>query len=284
MDKSNLKIGIIGGSGIYSMDSISIIEQIDKDTPFGKPSGPVIKAQLKDAELYFIARHGSGHTLLPHEINYRANIYALKSMGIKYIISITAVGSLQEQYPPGTFVLPGQYIDWTKGKRERTFFGNGIVAHVSTANPIESQLQKIIFDFCRENSFTCHRGGTYICIEGPQFSSKAESNLYRSMGADIIGMTNLPEAYLAKEAGIAYASLAMVTDYDCWRDKDACVEDILKVMKETAKKAQHIIKGSILKIIENPFNYPKENHLGLMTPIENLNPTQKEIATVIFDL
>ena len=283
MKKSTFKIGIIGGSGVYAMDSVDIMREVDEDTPFGRTSTPVALARIGNAEVCFIARHGKGHTLLPHEINYRANIYALKRLGVKYVISVTAVGSLREEYSPGHFVLPGQYIDWTKGKRERTFFGNGIVAHVSTADPINPTLREIIFDFCEEKSVPCHRGGAYICIEGPQFSSKAESHFYRSIGADIIGMTNIPEAYLAKEAGLAYACLAMVTDYDCWRDKSACVEDILKIMKETATKAQSVIKGSVEKIAKNPFVFPKENRLGLMTPMESLNQKQKEIVDILFD-
>ena len=268
---------------MYAMDSVSIIEEVDEETPFGRPSAPVVKAKIDDVELCFIARHGKGHTLLPHEINYRANIYALKRLGVQYVISVTAVGSLREEYSPGSFVLPDQYIDWTKGKRKRTFFGDGIVAHVSTADPVNPLMQKIIFDFCQEISLPCHRGGTYICIEGPQFSSKAESHFYRSIGADIIGMTNIPEAYLAKEAGLAYAPLAMVTDYDCWRDKSACVEDILKIMKDTAAKAQLIIKGSVEKIAKNPFDFPKENRQGLMTPLKNLNQKQKEIVDTLLD-
>ena len=274
-----MKIGIIGGSGIYKMDAISTAEEFRMDTPFGKPSAPILKATLDNTELFFIPRHGKEHSLLPHEINYRANIYALKDLGVHFIISISAVGSLKEEYPPGSFVLPDQFIDWTRGRRERTFFGNGIIAHVSNANPVDEYLQKKIFESARENNLPCHKGGIYLCIEGPQFSSKAESHLFRSLGGDVIGMTNIPEAYLAKEANISYASLAMVTDYDCWKDKPACVEDILGIMKGSALKAQLILRQSFPKIKEKPSH--KDNYAALMTPMEKLSSHQKEIVSTL---
>ena len=274
-------IGIIGGSGLYRMESIQVIEELDIETPFGRPSAPVVRARWEDVGFYFIPRHGREHTYLPHEVNYRANIYALKQLGAKYTFSVSAVGSLKEECPPGSFVLPDQFLDWGKGKRARTFFGEGIVAHVPLADPVNLRMQEVLFTACKENDFPCHKGGAYLCIEGPQLSTKAESRFYRSIGATVIGMTNVPEAYLAKEAGMAYATLAMVTDYDCWRGESSSVGDILKVMKGNTQKSEIVLKKAIKDIGHNPFEYPRENQSSLLTPLESLQGRQREIVQTL---
>lgn len=278
----NKAIGIIGGSGVYNIEGIEIIKEHSVITPFGKPSDMVIEAEIEGVPFFFIPRHGRNHHILPHEVNYCANIYALKSFGVEYLISVSAVGSLKEECPPTTMVLPDQFIDWTKGGRRRTFFGEGIVAHVSTALPVELSLQKILVESCVDVGADHHVGGSYLCIEGPQFSSKAESHIYRGFGATVIGMTNVPEAYLAKEAGIAYATLAMVTDYDCWRDEDHCsVDEIMKVMKTNNQTAQNILKSALKKLDGNKFDFVKENKFAVMTPESSMNSEQIEICKVL---
>lgn len=281
MSEDKTFIGIIGGSGVYNIDGISIIKEHAVETPFGPTSDKIIEATLEGVTFLFIPRHGKSHTILPHEVNYRANIFALKELGVEYIISISAVGSLKEELPPTTFVLPDQFIDWTKGQRERTFFGNGIVAHVSTAVPIESGLQSILEKSCKEADLKFQKGGSYICIEGPQFSSKAESEIYRGFGASVIGMTNVPEAYLAKEAGISYATLAMVTDYDCWKEDHCSVDEIMKVMKTNNINAQKVLKIGLPLLKEHPPKFVKENKIGIMTPIEKMTNKQKSIVEVL---
>ncbi|MCR9203879.1 MAG: S-methyl-5'-thioadenosine phosphorylase [Halobacteriovoraceae bacterium] len=275
------KIGIIGGSGVYNIEGIEMIEELDITTPFGKPSNPVIHAKLADTELYFIPRHGKGHVLLPSEVNYRANIFALKSVGVEYIISISAVGSLKEELPPTTFVLVDQFIDWTKGKRERTFFEDGIIGHVSCADPIDLNLQKILESSCKETGVSHSVGGSYICIEGPQFSSRAESNLYRSFGASVIGMTNVPESYLAKEAGIAYATVAMVTDYDCWKDEHCTVDEIMKVMETNNVNVQKLLMVALPMLRDKKFEIDKQNQLGVLTPESLWSEEQKKVLEVL---
>jgi len=274
-------IGIIGGSGIYELDGINTVKEHEVDTPFGKPSDSIIEAEVEGVTAFFLPRHGRGHKLLPSEVNYRANIYALKKLGVEYIVSVSAVGSLKEELPPRTFVTPDNFIDWTKGKRERTFFGNGIVAHVSAAYPVDEKLRKILIDSCKECDVKSSDGGSYICIEGPQFSSRAESEIYRSFGASVIGMTNVPESYLAKEAGMAYATIAMVTDYDCWKEEHCSVDEIMKVMKDNNANANKVVKLVLKKLNENQFEFPKENRVGILTPMENLNEQQKEIVEVL---
>ncbi|OIQ18445.1 MAG: methylthioadenosine phosphorylase [Bacteriovorax sp. MedPE-SWde] len=263
------KLGIIGGSGVYSLENIKIVAEHIVDTPFGKPSDAVIQAEINGAEVYFMPRHGRGHSILPSEVNYRANIFALKTFDVDVIVSVSAVGSLKEEHAPTHFVLPDQFIDWTKGGRQRTFFGDGIVAHVSTAYPINKTLQERIHENCSKLDIKAHKGGSYICIEGPQFSSRAESELYRSFGADIIGMTNVPESYLAKEAGMAYATIAMVTDYDCWKEEHVEVESVMAVMKTNNETIQKLMMTLVPDLVKNPIEFRKENAVGVMTP-ENL--------------
>lgn len=277
----NSKIGVIGGSGIYKLDGIEVVKEHKISTPYGAPSSDIIEAKINGTPFYFIPRHGKGHTFTPSEVNYRANIFALKSLGVEYIISVSAVGSLKEEYPPTTFVLVDQFIDWTKGQRERTFFNNGFVAHVSVAEPVEKKLQTMLVEACKEVGVKHGAGGSYICIEGPQFSSKAESNIYRSFGASVIGMTNVPEAYLAKEAGIAYATIAMVTDYDCWKEEHCTLEEIMKVMKTNNLNAQKVLLKVIPELHKNPFTFNKENTFAVLTKPEHMSAEQKHVLEVL---
>lgn len=274
-------IGIIGGSGLYKIDGVEVLEIMNVNTPFGRPSSPIFKCSIDGKLCYFLARHGTNHSLLPHEVNYRANIYALKSVGVEYLVSVSAVGSLREDLPPRHFFLPDQFIDWTKGQRKRSFFGDEIIAHVSVANPVDMQLRNLIDEKCAELNIPYKKDGSYICIEGPQFSSKAESNIYRSFGASVIGMTNVPESYLAKEAGLAYATVAMVTDFDCWKDEHCTVDEIMKVMADNNVNATKLIKSIVPHIANNKFDVVKENRIGLMTPIEKLRDDQKSWVSVL---
>ncbi len=277
----SLKTGIIGGSGIYQMEGVEIIKEHQVETPFGAPSDVIIEARVGEEHFFFLPRHGKGHKLLPHEINYRANIYALKACGVHYLLSVSAVGSLREDLPPTMFFLPDQFIDWTKGKRDRTFFGDGIIAHVSTAAPVDLNLKKILAESCRKVEAAFKENGAYICIEGPQFSSQAESQIYRSFNADVIGMTNVPEAYLAKEAGMAYATLAMVTDYDCWKDDHCTVEEIMKVMGKNNILAQKLLLDFIPRLGQNKFEINPENKIGVMTPRESLSKDKQDLLDVL---
>jgi 5'-methylthioadenosine phosphorylase len=278
---ANSKVAVIGGSGIYKLDAIKIKNQIKVHTPFGDPSAEVMEAEVEGCPFYFLPRHGHGHKFTPSEVNYRANIFALKKLGVDTIISISAVGSLKEEYAPKHFVLVDQFIDWTKGQRKRTFFDDGMVGHVSAANPVEPALQKRLFDACQKAGITSHSGGSYICIEGPQFSTKAESNIYRSFGAGVIGMTNVPEAFLAKEAGMAYATVAMVTDYDCWKEEHCTVQEIMEVMKSNYVSAQKFVLQAIPDLVKNPIQFTPENKYAVMTDKALLKSTHNEILEVV---
>lgn len=252
------KIGIIGGSGLYKMDALKDVEEVLITTPFGSPSDALIVGTLAGNSVAFIARHGRNHTLLPSEVPYRANIHAMKQLGVEYLISASAVGSLKAEAKPLDMVVPDQFIDRTKN-RVSTFFGEGIVAHVAFADPVCSQLTKVLTEAISSLNLTdvnLHRSGTYVCMEGPTFSTKAESHLYRSWGATVIGMTNLPEAKLAREAEIAYATLALVTDYDCWHpDHDSVtVEMVIANLQRNAANAQKVIQETVKRISENPPN------------------------------
>jgi 5'-methylthioadenosine phosphorylase len=240
-----------------------------------------MECEVDGASFYFLPRHGIGHHYTPSEVNYRANIYALKKLGVDTIISISAVGSLQEQYAPRHFVMVDQFIDWTKGLRKRSFFDDGMVGHVSAAVPVDISLSKRLYDACQKAGVTSHLGGTYICIEGPQFSTKAESNIYRGFGAGVIGMTNVPEAFLAKEAGMAYATVAMVTDYDCWKEEHCTVQEIMDVMKSNYVSAQKFVKEAIPDLVKNPVKFTPENEYAVMTDTSLLKASHKEILEVI---
>lgn len=278
---ANINVAVIGGSGIYKLDAIKVKNQIKVNTPFGDPSGDIMECEVEGASFYFLPRHGIGHKFTPSEVNYRANIYALKKLGVNTVVSISAVGSLQEEYAPKHFVLVDQFIDWTKGLRKRTFFDEGIVGHVSTANPVEAGLQKRLYDACQKAGVTSHLGGTYICIEGPQFSTRAESKIYRGFGASVIGMTNVPEAFLAKEAGMAYATIAMVTDYDCWKEEHCTVQEIMDVMKSNYVSAQKFVIEAIPSLVNNPVKFIAENQYAVMTDPTLHKPSHKEILETI---
>jgi 5'-methylthioadenosine phosphorylase len=278
---SQIKIAVIGGSGVYKIEGIEVVKEHQVSTPFGNPSSEIIEARLNGVSFYFLPRHGKHHSFTPSEVNYRANIFALKELGVEYLISVSAVGSLKEEFPPTSFVIVDQFIDWTKGKRERSFFNNGIVGHVSVADPVEKELQKMIADVCTEVGVKHGFGGTYICIEGPQFSSKAESHIYRSFGASVIGMTNVPEAYLAKEAGMAYATIAMVTDYDCWKEEHCTLEEIMKVMATNNQQAHAVLKKLIPKLSANPFTFKKENTFAILSKPVKLTKDQSHMIEVL---
>ena len=242
----NVTIGIIGGSGLYDMADVTDRTDVTLTTPFGDPSGPYVLGTLRGKRVAFLARHGAGHRLLPSELNFRANIFGMKMLGVEYILSASAVGSLKEEYKPLDIVIPDQFIDRTKG-RISTFFGRGLAAHVGFAHPFCTLLSRLVSASGRASEATVHVGGTYVCMEGPQFSTLAESKLYRSWGADIIGMTNLQEAKLAREAEICYSTIALVTDYDCWHpDHDhVTVEMVIANLMQNAKTAQHIIANAV---------------------------------------
>src|SRR5919197_2338368 len=254
------KIGIIGGSGLYQMPELKEVEEVSVETPFGKPSDSFIVGTLEGVRVAFLPRHGRGHKLLPTELPFRANIYALKLLGVERILSASAVGSLQERYAPLDMVIPEQFFDRTRARaRESTFFGDGIVAHITFAHPVCADLGDVLEESCLAAEVNVHRGGTYLCMEGPAFSTKAESNVYRQWGMDVIGMTNLQEAKLAREAEICYATLALVTDYDCWHeDHDSVsVEMVIEYLNKNVRNAQLVIKESIKHIIakETPNQY-----------------------------
>jgi 5'-methylthioadenosine phosphorylase len=239
-------IGIIGGSGLYSMPGFEVQQELTIDTPWGRPSDPYVVGKLAGKEVAFLARHGRGHRISPSELNFRANIYGFKSLGIERIISLSAVGSLTEKHPPLKFVIPDQFFDRTRG-RVSTFFGEGLVAHVSFADPVCPQLSEVVSKSCVQVGVDVFRGGTYLCMEGPAFSTRAESNVYRSWGMDVIGMTNLQEAKLAREAEICYVTVAMVTDYDCWHEEhDAVtVTDILANLSQNADNACKVVAATV---------------------------------------
>lgn len=240
------EIGIIGGSGLYQMKGITDLHEVALETPFGKPSDSYMMGNLAGRKVAFLARHGRGHRIMPTEINFRANIHGMKQLGVERIISVSAVGSLKEEHAPLDFVLPDQFYDRTK-QRVSTFFGDGIVAHIAFGDPICEHMSKVVFDACRLASVNVKHGGTYVCMEGPQFSTKAESNLYRSWGMDVIGMTNLQEAKLAREAELCYVTVAMVTDYDCWHpNHDAVtVDQIVAVLLKNADNACNVVREAV---------------------------------------
>jgi 5'-methylthioadenosine phosphorylase len=243
---SKAKIGIIGGSGLYSMPGFTAAEEVKITTPFGDPSDNYIAGKLAGHDVVFLSRHGRGHRLSPSELNFRANIYGMKLLGVERILSLSAVGSLKEEHRPLDFVLPDQFFDRTRG-RISTFFGDGLVAHVSFADPICPQLSQVVEAACQTAGVNVTRGGTYLCMEGPAFSTRAESNLYRTWGMDIIGMTNLQEAKLAREAEICYVTIAMVTDYDCWHEEHASVTvtDILATLQQNASSACQVVLRAV---------------------------------------
>ena len=239
-------IGVIGGSGLYEMEGLTGVREVKLQTPFGEPSDAYITGSLGGIEMVFLPRHGRGHRFLPTEVNYRANIYGMKKLGVDRVISVSAVGSMKEEIEPGHIVIPDQFYDLTK-HRKSTFFGDGVVAHVGFADPVCHDLFGVLADAGKKAGATVHKGGTYICMEGPQFSTRAESRIYRKWGVDVIGMTNATEAKLAREAEICYATLALSTDYDCWHEteEDVTVEAVIAVLMKNVETAKKIIKEAV---------------------------------------
>ncbi len=248
---SEWTIGIIGGSGLYEMEALEEAQWIEVDTPWGAPSDALLIGRLHGVKFVFLPRHGRGHKILPTELPFRANIYAMKLLGVERILSASAVGSLQERYAPLDMVIPDQFFDRTRARaHESTFFGEGIVAHITFAHPVCDELGGVVEESCRAAGVNVHRGGTYLCMEGPAFSTKAESNVYRGWGMDVIGMTNLQEAKLAREAEICYSTLALVTDYDCWHeDHDAVsVETVVEYLNKNVRNAQNVMREAVRRL------------------------------------
>jgi 5'-methylthioadenosine phosphorylase len=255
-------IGIIGGSGLYQMEGVEKPAEQRVETPFGDPSDTIIAGHMHGRQVYFLPRHGRGHRLLPHELNHRANIYALRSLNVRWIICVTAVGSLQEKYAPRDVLLPSQFFDRTSQRAEHTFFGGGIAAHVSLAEPISTNLRHILAESARESGVRVHNGGTYVNMDGPAFSTRAESELNRRHGFDVIGMTNLPEAKLAREAEIALATLAMITDYDCWKveEEPVSAHTVFEHLVANAEIAKKILFDAIPRLPAEP-DWPEHRAL-----------------------
>ncbi|MCK5065028.1 MAG: S-methyl-5'-thioadenosine phosphorylase [Candidatus Fermentibacteraceae bacterium] len=286
----NKRIGIIGGSGVYSFEGVKIEREMTTETPFGRPSAPLIMAEYDGIPLVFLARHGEGHALSPSEVPYAANIYAMKHAGVRKIISVSAVGSLQEQYHPRHFVVPDQIFDRTKGIRRSTYFGGGLVGHIGFGDPFCRKLSGILADSAEEADAIVYRGGTLVCMEGPAFSTRAESNAYRRQGFAIIGMTALPEAKLAREAGICYSILGMVTDYDVWHEseEDVSVEAVMANVRVNTVRARRTIQNALKKM--DPEDTECSCHGGaeaiegaIMTAPENRSYLAKEHLKVILE-
>ena len=281
------KIGIIGGSGLYKMEALQDVREIEIDTPFGSPSDALIVGELSGTTVAFLARHGRNHHLIPSELPFRANIYAMKTLGVEYLISASAVGSLKEEVKPLDMVVCDQFIDRTKN-RISTFFGEGIVAHIGFGDPVCTALSSVIADAIETLNLPevdVHRTGTYLCMEGPAFSTKAESEMYRSFGATVIGMTNLPEAKLAREAEIAYANLSLVTDYDCWHPEHdhVTVEMILGNLHRNAENAQKIIQETVRRLNDNPPKSKAHRALknAILTPLDKVPTATREKLSVL---
>jgi len=282
---SNVRIGIIGGTGLYEMEGLKKTGAITVQTPFGSPSDKYIVGELDGIKVAFLPRHGIGHRISPHQLNFRANLYGFKKMGVEWIISVSAVGSMKEEIEPLHMVLPDQFFDRTR-KRIDTFFGEGIVAHVSFSHPICSNLSSILYKKIKDLGFPVHKGGTYLCIEGPQFSTKAESHIYRSWKVDVIGMTNLQEAKLAREAEICYATIALVTDYDCWKEDEdnLSIEMIIDNLNKNTEKVKKVIREAIPEIITMERNCPCSNALKNAIIIQKdmiPNKIKKDLAIII---
>ena len=277
-----VRIGVIGGSGLYEMEGLEDIREETVETPFGAPSAPFLIGRMGDAELVFLPRHGRGHVFNPSEVPYRANIFGMKKLGASWIISVSAVGSLQEEVVPGHVVVIDQFIDRTKG-RAATFFEKGMVAHIAFGDPVCGALRSVLLESANEVGATVHDGGTYVCMEGPAFSTRAESELYRSWGARVIGMTNLPEAKLAREAQISYATLAMSTDYDCWHSghDDVTAMDVVAVINRNVATAKAIIQSAVPRIVAHEGPAPMSNSLEHAVLCQPQNPDAQAILDVL---
>lgn len=279
-------LGIIGGSGLYAMEGLSGVEELRVQTPFGEPSDAIVKGTLGDTTLLFLPRHGRGHRIAPHKINYRANVFAMKVAGAEQLLSVSAVGSLQENIHPGEMVVVDQFIDRTRERASTFFDEHGLVAHVSMADPVDAALAAAVADAVERVGAKVHRGGTYVCMEGPQFSTRAESELYRSWGASVIGMTNLPEAKLAREAELPYASMAMATDYDCWHvsEEAVTVEAVIAVMQANIAHARRVITelvGHLPDPAQSPAAGALASGLGITDPTTVTADVRRQLAPLI---
>ncbi len=278
-------LALIGGTGIYQIEGLKIIDKVELETPFGKPSSAVVKATYKNKELLFLPRHGEQHQLLPHEINYRANIYALKELGAKQVLGFSATGSLRADIHPGEFVIPSQYFDFIKGNREKTFFGNGIAAHVSTAEPTCQNLTNWVQEKAVAMGFPLHTEKTYACVDGPRLGTKAESHFLRHVGCDLVGMTNVPEVFLAREAQLCYAVIGIVTDYDCWMEDPqhhVSVADVISRYGDSLEKAQQLLLALLdTKLPEIDETYRKSLTGALLTPDEAISKAKHEMLDVL---
>jgi 5'-methylthioadenosine phosphorylase len=278
-------LAIIGGTGLYELPGLNIRERISTTTPFGMPSGDILRGRLRDKDVVFLARHGNGHRLLPHEVNYRANVFALKLAGATMLLGFSAVGSLSLEIRPGDLALPEQYIDWTRGQRDRTFFGSGVAAHVSTAKPVSSALADAITAAAGRVGHKIYRGLTYACVEGPRLGTQAESHFLRQAGCHLVGMTNVPEVFLAREAQMAYATVGLVTDYDCWLDDPAqhvSASGIFELYGHTLQKAAQVLDA----MLEGPLPQPESEirtALGtaMLTPDSALTAEQMDWLRVL---
>jgi 5'-methylthioadenosine phosphorylase len=278
-------IGVIGGSGLYEIEGFSDVEEIHLDTPYGPPSDAIVRGNFAGRQVCFLPRHGRGHRILPTELNHRANLWALRSLNVRWIVAVTAVGSLKEEYRPRDIVLPDQFFDRTSRREHHTFFGEGIVAHVGFADPVSENLRSLLLESTRELGKTVHDGGTYVCMDGPAFSTRAESETNRKLGFDLIGMTNLPEAKLAREAEIALATIALVTDYDCWKVEEEAVSAhaVIEHVHANAASAKAVLQSVIPKI---PFvaDWPEHSSLdGALFTDKSLWPrdTQAKLAPIL---
>ena len=285
MSEQTPAIGIIGGSGLYQMEGVENPTEQRVETPFGPPSDALIGGTMHGRQIYFLPRHGRGHRLLPHELNHRANIYALRSLNVRWIICVTAVGSLQEQYAPRDVLLPSQFYDRTSQRATHTFFGEGIAAHIGFADPISAHLRNLLAEAARDSGVRLHNGGTYVNMDGPAFSTRAESEFNRQNGFDVIGMTNLPEAKLAREAEIALATMAMITDYDCWKVEEEAVsaQAVFGHLQANAETAKKILANVIPRVPKEP-NWPEHTALDMaLTTARDLWPeeTRKKLGAIL---
>lgn len=283
-----VEIGVIGGSGLYEMDGVHDLREVEIETPFGQPSDAVMVGKVDGTPVAFLPRHGRGHRYSPHEINYRANIWALKSLGVRWCVSVSAVGSMKEHITPGELVMVDQFIDRTR-TRPSTFFEDGVVGHVAFADPVCPLLRGALLESARALDVPHHDGGSYVCIEGPQFSTRAESLLYRSWGVEVVGMTNLPEARLAREAQIAYATIAMATDYDSWHEgeEEVTVEAVLTVVRANVSKAQRLLRDVVPRVAAGLGQSPAFRALSgaIMTADEAITPeARKRLALLLDDI
>lgn len=278
-------LAVIGGTGFYNIDGLETVREIEVDTPFGRPTSPVKVMRLDDREVLFLPRHGSGHAFLPHEINYRANIFALKKSGARMIVGFSAVGSLRKEIAPGDFSIPAQYLDLTKGKREYSFFGDGLAAHVSTAVPTCPDLSGWIKQVAQENAIKLHMEKTYACVEGPRLGTKAESFFMRGAGCDLVGMTNVPEVFLAREAQLSYATICIATDYDCWLDdpeQHVTVQAVIERFGASLEKAKELL----LALLRSPLpevdeEYRQSLAMAILTPDSAMTSSQRAMLDVL---